>query len=152
MIYLLALLIGVVAGLRALTAPAALSWGATLGWFDVSATPLAFMGYRWTPWIFSLLALIELITDQLPSTPSRKVPMQFGARIVSGALCGATIGASADQLLPGLLLGLIGAVVGTLGGAKARALLADAFGRDLFAGLTEDFVAILAAFLIAATL
>ena len=32
MIYLLALLIGVVAGLRAMTAPAAVSWAAYLGW------------------------------------------------------------------------------------------------------------------------
>ena len=28
---------------------------------------------------------VELITDQLPMTPSRKVPPQFGARIVAGA-------------------------------------------------------------------
>ena len=91
MFLLLALLIGVISGLRTMTAPAAVAWGAALGWFDVSQTPLAFMGYRWTPWIFTVLAIVELIADQLPSTPSRKVPMQFGARIVSGALAGATI-------------------------------------------------------------
>lgn len=78
----LALLIGIIAGLRAMTAPAAVAWAAHLDWFDVSGTPLAFMGYRWTPWIFTALALIELVTDQLPNTPSRKVPMQFGARIL----------------------------------------------------------------------
>jgi len=95
MFLLLALLIGVIAGLRAMTAPAAVAWGAALGWFDVSQTPLAFMGYQWTPWVFTVLAVVELITDQLPTTPSRKVPVQFGARIVMGALSGAVIGAAA---------------------------------------------------------
>lgn len=87
----LALLIGIIAGLRAMTAPAAVGWAAHLGWFDVSGTPLAFMGYRWTPWIFTALALIELVTDQLPNTPSRKVPMQFGARILMGHSPGAPL-------------------------------------------------------------
>ena len=36
MIYLLALLIGVVAGLRAMTAPAAVSWAAYLGWLPLA--------------------------------------------------------------------------------------------------------------------
>ena len=52
------------------------------------------MGYAWTPWIFTVLALVEFVTDQLPSTPSRTVPMQFGARIVAAALSGAAIGAA----------------------------------------------------------
>ena len=61
------------------------------------------MGHWLTPWIFSVLAIVELVTDQLPSTPSRKVPQQFGARLVTGALCGAAIGASAgaDDRRPG---------------------------------------------------
>jgi uncharacterized membrane protein len=42
---LLALLIGVVAGLRTFAAPAATSWAAHLGWLQLGATPLAFMGY-----------------------------------------------------------------------------------------------------------
>ena len=53
---------------------------------------LAFMGFRITSWIFTLLALFELVVDQLPSTESRTVPWQFGARLISSALCGATIG------------------------------------------------------------
>ena len=94
MLLFLACLIGVIAGLRAMTAPAAVSWAAYLEWFDLSQTPLAFLGYQWTPWIFSALAVVELITDQLPSTPSRKVPLQFGTRIVMGALTGGAIGAA----------------------------------------------------------
>lgn len=152
MLYLLALLIGVIAGLRAMTAPAAISWAAALGTLPVGDTWLAFMGYRFTPWIFSVLALVELVTDQLPSTPSRKVPQQFGARLISGALCGATIGAGGGSWIGGLIAGVVGAVIGTYGGAEARARLAAGFGRDLPAALIEDAVAVLGAFLIVVAL
>jgi uncharacterized membrane protein len=149
--YVLALLIGIIAGLRAMTAPAAVAWAAHLGWFDVSGTLLAFMGYRWTPWIFTALALIELVTDQLPNTPSRKVPMQFGARIFMGALAGATLGAAGGSLAGGLLAGTFGAIAGTLGGAAARSKLAGTFRRDTPAALIEDAVAIGGALLIVAS-
>lgn len=149
MFLLLALLIGVIAGLRAMTAPAAIAWGAALGWFDISQTPLAFMGYQWTPWIFTALAVIELITDQLPSTPSRKVPIQFATRIIVGALCGAVIGAASSLLFAGLIAGIIGAVIGTLGGAAVRNKLAASFGQDRPAALIEDAVAVIGAFIIA---
>lgn len=148
MIVLLALLIGVVAGLRAMTAPAAVAWAAYLGWFDVSQTPLAFMGYMWTPWIFTVLAIGELISDQLPTTPSRKVPIQFGTRIVSGALSGAAIGAAGGSLVLGAVAGVAGAVIGTYAGAAVRARLAASFGRDLPAALIEDVVAVVGALLI----
>ena len=91
-----------------------------------------------------VLALVELVADQLPSTPSRKVPQQFGARLVSGAFSGAVIGTVGGALIAGLIAGVVGAVIGTYGGAEVRARLAGAFGRDLPAALIEDAVAILA--------
>jgi uncharacterized membrane protein len=148
MIVVLSFLIGVVAGLRAMTAPAAVSWAAYLGWIDLSQTWLAFLGYSWTPWIFTLLAIAELINDQLPNTPSRKVPSQFAARVIMGALSGAAIGASAGMLVVGLMAGVVGAVAGTYGGAALRGRLAVSFGRDLPAALIEDAVAVIGAFLI----
>jgi uncharacterized membrane protein len=150
MLLFLAFLIGIIAGLRALTAPAVVAWGAALGWFDLSQSPLAFMAYRWTPWIFTLLALVELVTDQLPSTPSRKVPMQFGARLIMGGLSGAAIGASSASLIGGLVAGIVGAIIGTLGGAAARGKLASTFGKDPPAAIIEDAVAIIGAVLIVA--
>ncbi len=138
----LALLSGIVAGSRAFTAPAAVSWAASLGGLNLAGSWLAFMGYAWMSWIFTALALIELITDQLPSTPSRKTPPQFGARLVSGALCGATLGASGGFWIGGLVAGVIGALIGTYSGAEVRARLAKAFGRDPPAALIEDAAAI----------
>ena len=73
---LLALLIGVVAGLRAMTAPAVVFWATNLGWLHVGATSLAFLDYSWVRWILTVLALGELVTDQLPSTLSRSAPAQ----------------------------------------------------------------------------
>ena len=143
-IYSLALLIGVVAGLRTMTAPAAVSIGAALGWLPVSDTWAAFMAYRFTPYVFGALALVEFVTDQLPGTPSRKVPQQFGARIVSGGFCGAVIGTVGGSLAGGLVAGILGAVLGTLGGAEARRRLVSATGgRDLPIALLEDAVAVL---------
>jgi uncharacterized membrane protein len=147
-IYLLALLLGVVAGLRAMTAPAVVSWAAHLGWLDLSGTWLAFFGNVWVRWILTLFALAELVTDQLPSTPSRTVPVQFGTRIVTGALSGAAIGAGSGALVGGLIAGIIGAVIGTLGGRAFRARLAKAFGNERPAAFIEDAVAIGGALLI----
>ena len=144
--YLAALLLGVIAGLRAVTAPAAVSWAAALGILKLTGTPLAFLGATIVPWIVTALAVGELINDKLPRTPSRKVPIQFGGRIVTGGLAGAAVGLSAGALIPGLVLGAVGAVIGTLGGAEFRSrLVAATGGRDLPIALLEDAIAILGA-------
>ena len=144
-IYLFALLIGVVAGLRAMTPLAAVSWAAHLGWLHLENTWLSFLGATVTPYIVSVLALGELITDKLPSTPSRKIPMQFGARIVIGAWCGAAL--TAPNFL-GAVAGAVGAIIGTLAGAEVRGRVARAVGKGLPIALLEDAVAIGGAFLL----
>ena len=141
-LYVLALLIGVVAGLRSMTAPAAVSFGARFGYLRLSQTPLAFLGGSVAPYVLLVCALGELVADKLPKTPSRKAPVGFGARIFTGGLSGAAIGASGGSLVAGLAFGIVGAVLGTLGGAAARGRLAQAFGRDTPAALLEDVVAI----------
>ncbi len=152
MIPLLSLLIGTVAGLRAMTAPAAISWAAATGVLSLGDSWLAFLGYRYTPWILTLLAVLELVSDKLPTTPSRKVPVQFATRIAMGALGGASVGSAAGALPVGLLLGAVGAVIGTYAGAAGRAALARRLGRDRPAALVEDAIAIIAAALIATSL
>lgn len=136
------LLIGIVAGLRAMTAPAAVSWAARLGSINVAPTGFAFLAWTYTPWILTLLALGEFVTDQLPTTPSRTVPVQFAARLVTGGLSGAAIGSANGSFHAGLIAGVIGAVIGTLGGRQFRGALAKAFGNDHPAAFIEDAVAI----------
>ena len=136
MLYALALLAGIVAGSRVFTAVAAVSWAAKLGALNLDGSWLALMGYAWTPWIFTLLAIVELVTDQLPSTPSRRSPSGL-APVLSAAPYGRDIGAAAASWIIGLIAGVIGAVIGTFGGAEIRSYVAKAFGRDTPAGSVE---------------
>src|ERR1700730_5033807 len=114
--YVLAFLIGVVCGLRAMTAPAAVSWAARLGWLHLENTWLAFLGSAITPYILSVFAIGELINDKLPKTTSRKAPVPFAVRVVVGALCGAALGAPSQALIGGLVAGAVGGVGGAGGG------------------------------------
>lgn len=147
-IYLLALLIGLVAGLRTMTAPAMVCWAVYLRWLKLSGSWLAFLGNVWVRWTLTLFALVELVIDQLPTTPSRTVLVPFGARMVTGALSGAAVGARNRTLVGGAVAGVAGAVIGTLGGHALRTRLAAAFGNDRPAAFLEDALAIGGALLI----
>ncbi len=147
-VYLIAFLVGIVAGLRAMVAPAGVSWAAATGVLRLHGTLLSFLGAAVTPWIFTALAVGELVSDQLPRTPRRTVPVQFGTRLISGGFCGAAIGLPSGDWPGALVAGVLGAVAGTLGGAAARARLAAAFGRDRPAALIEDAVAVVGVALI----
>jgi uncharacterized membrane protein len=140
--FIYTLLTGVVAGSRAMMAPAAAAWFARLGLLDVSGTWLAFMASPWTVGIFTVLALVELVTDQLPTTPSRTVPVQFTARMISGALSGAAVGTEGGSWPTGLFIGIVGAVIGTFGGRLVRGRLAAKFNNDHPAAFIEDALAI----------
>ena len=96
----------------------------------------------------TVLAVGELIGDQLPTTPSRKTPLPFATRIIVGGLCGAAIAAQSGSFIGGFAAGAVGGIIGTLGGAEGRARLAAAFGKDRPAALIEDAIAILGAALI----
>jgi uncharacterized membrane protein len=147
MTLLSAFLIGIVAGLRSFTAPALVSWGALAGWVHVHGTWASWLGNPITVGVLTVLAVVEFITDQLPATPSRRTPVQFGARIITGGFSGAVLGAcSLGLTVWGAVLGIVGAIVGTLGGYEARTrLVAATGGRDLPIALLGDVVAVLGA-------
>ncbi len=147
-----AFVLGVVCGLRSMVGLAAASWAANRQQIPLQGTWLSFLGFRYTPYITSLLAVGEVINDKLPKTPSRLVPPQFAGRVVMGALTGSAIGVSQGHFIVGALSGIVGSVAGTLGGAKARAFAARLFGRDLPAALLEDVLAIVLAFVAIVTL
>ena len=135
---LLALSIGAVAGSRTMAAPAAVSWAASSGRLPLHDTPLAFLGHRVSPYVFTLLAIVEAVVDPLPGTASRTVPVQFGARLASGGFCGAAVGLARGAPVAGSVAGVLGALLGTLGSARARTALAGLLGADLPAALIED--------------
>jgi uncharacterized membrane protein len=143
MAILFSFLIGFFAGLRSLTPPAVTAWAVHLGWLKPEH-PFSWIGSWPSVIIFTVLALGELVADQLPRTPPRTSPPGFIARIVMGGLTGACIAASTgNAILLGAVLGIAGAVAGTFAGFKARTGIVKALGLpDLPVALVEDLIAI----------
>jgi uncharacterized membrane protein len=134
---LLALLIGIFAGLRAVTPLAATAWALHLGWLHADGM-LSHLGSSVAVAITTLLALGELAGDKLPTTPSRTAPPGLIARLVTGAIAG---GAVAGGM--GAAAGAVGAIAGTFGGYQARTGLVRALGTpDLPIALLEDAIAV----------
>ena len=116
MTLLLAFLIGFFAGLRSLTAPATTAWAVHLGWLKLES-PLSLIGSVPSVAIFTLLAVLELVADKLPRTPSRTALPGLIARIVTGAVTGACVAAGGGQgAVLGAAIGAAGGVVGCFAG------------------------------------
>jgi len=148
-VFVLALGIGIVAGLRSLTAPAVVAWAAHLGWLNLHGTSLAFMGSTASVAVFSLLAIGELIADKLPTIPKRTEPAPLMGRVVTGALCGACLCAAVGKsLVAGALLGAMGGAVAAFAGYEIRKRL-DLHVKDVVVAVCEDVIAVgLALFLV----
>ena len=142
LVLLLALLIGVVAGLRAFTAPAVVAWAALLHWINLDGTWASWMGHWITVAVLTVIAVAELVSDKMPTLPSRKSAPQFLVRLASGAFAGAVLGTAWGYRWGSLGAGIIGAVIGTIGGYGIRTrLVAANGGRDRPIALAEDVVA-----------
>jgi uncharacterized membrane protein len=152
MALILAFAIGIVAGLRSMTPPAAVAWAAHFGWLHLETTPLAFLGSTPARYLLLGFMLAELAADKLPFTPSRTRPGPFIGRIMTGGLAGAALAAGLGQgLAAGAVAGTLGAVAGTLGGYRVRTGLVRALEvPDYVVALAEDVVAVGGAFLIVA--
>jgi uncharacterized membrane protein len=136
-------LIGFFAGLRSLTAPAVTAWAAYLGWFRLER-PLSLIGAVPAVAILTLLAVVELIADKLPQTPSRTSPPGLIARVVTGGLTGACVMAAAGQgVFLGVVLGALGGIAGCFAGYQTRTRIVQARGTpDIYVAIVEDLVAI----------
>jgi len=148
--FLSCFLIGCIAGLRSLTAPAAVCWGAHLGWLHFAGTSLSFMGHPVTLALFTLLALVEFVTDKLPKTPARTSGPGLIARIILGGFSGGALAvATGGGFVIGAVVGIVGALVGTFAGYHVRhALVAKVNLPDLAVALVEDVIAICGGFFI----
>jgi uncharacterized membrane protein len=143
--------IGVIAGLRSMTAPAVVSWAAHWKWIDLQNSQLAFLASSVTAYILTAGAIVELIVDKLPKTPKRTAAMGLIARLLLGGLSGAALCAAANQsVLLGGILGALGGLAGGFGGYAVRTRLVKALKvPDLAVALVEDAVAIAGGFFIA---
>lgn len=143
-VFVLAVGIGIVAGLRSLTAPAVVAWGAHLDWLNLHGSPLGFMSSITAVVIFSVLAVGELIADKLPMIPKRTAPAPLFARVVTGSLCGACLCAAAGKsLFTGAVLGGTGGVIGAFLGYEVRRRLVNSLHiNDFGVAMCEDLLAI----------
>ena len=134
--------IGVVAGLRAFAAPAVLTWAANRRWIRLGNSPFATIISARASKRITDLAVSELIADKLPFTPSRLNAAPLASRIVSGAICGATIyGVVKRPLTEGAVLGGVGAIAGAFAGYHMRKRLSRDM-PDLGVAALEDALAI----------
>jgi len=143
MTLLFAFLIGLFAGLRTLTPPAAVAWAVYLGWI-ILARPLSLIGSLPAVIILSLLAITEVMFDKLPKTPNRTAPPGLIGRIVTGGLTGACVSLGGGKsAYVGAGLGLIGGLVGCFAGYQVRTRLVRSLRQsDFNVALIEDLVAI----------
>jgi uncharacterized membrane protein len=144
MILGLAFAIGIIAGLRSFTAPAAVCWAAHLGWLHLDGSKLAFLGTATAVYISSALAVVELVLDKQPWIGARTKPGPLIFRLITGGLSGAALGS-----MPGAILGGVGALVGAFGGYQARhRIVSNLKVPDILVALVEDVLAVGGALLI----
>jgi uncharacterized membrane protein len=131
--------LGLVAGMRSLTAPALLrSWLSRQQ--HLAPTPLDHVA---TPAVLTVLATGELLADKLPFTPDRTSPPSVVFRALSGALVGGSFcAANRRSPVAGALIGVAGAMAATYGAFYLRRYLVKERGMpDVVIALAEDAAA-----------
>ena len=135
-------LMGVVTGMRSMTALAVLCWFAWLGrlpetgWAAWSATAVAAI-------VFGLCALGEYAGDLSPRAPSRTAAFPMTVRVLFGGVAGALCAHALSQpVVGGVLFGVGGVLIGAYGGVRVRVWLAGKVGRDWPVGVTESAMAL----------
>src|ERR1700748_1002912 len=110
-------LLGLVTGLRTMTAMAVVCWFAYADQLSVTDSWAAWSGKLATAIIFTVLALGEYIGDKLPKTPNRTAPFPLAARLVFAGLVGAIVAAGLNGSWgKGGILFVVGAPIGGLFG------------------------------------
>lgn len=143
-LFVSALGIGFVAGLRSMLAPAVMACAAHAAWLNLEGSPLSFIGSTTVMIVLCLFALGELAGDKFPRLPKRTGAAPLAARMITGGLSGACLFASAKHSLGlGAAMGAAGAIVGAFAGYNGRQqVVTRSRLPDLVVALAEDLVAI----------
>ena len=139
-----ALGIGIVAGLRSMTAPAAVTWAAGHGRLSLGNSPLSLLDSARAEHTARKLALGEFVSDKTSMLPSRLRPGSLLFRLISGGVCGAAFSISdGEKPGAGAALGATGALVGSLLGYAWRTRVIKQWQiPDLAGALMEDALAV----------
>lgn len=136
--------IGIVAGLRSMTAPAVVSWAGFVGWLSVAVGPFWWVASLPAVVILTPWALFELVIDKTSKIGNRTGSVGLIFRIVTSSFAGAVISNSAGAgAAIGAITGLVGGMIGTYGGYfLRRACVQKTAISDLPVAIAEDLVAI----------
>jgi uncharacterized membrane protein len=142
-------LLGLVTGLRSMTAMAVLCWFAYSGDLSLDGTWASWAGKLTTAIIFTVLALGEFIVDKLPKTPNRTAAGPLLARVLISGLVGAIIAVGLNGSgIEAVILCVGGALIGAFGGFLIRREIVLRLGcKDWPVALVEDVSAIICAVL-----
>ena len=137
--------IGMIAGMRTMTAPALVSYKlAQMRPVPLTNSKLSFLTSSTTTNVLTVLAVGELIADKMPGTPDRIGQPQVWGRIGSGALSAAALTEADGESAPiGAVIGALGAVAGAFAFFHLRKWLTYEQGLpDPVVALAEDALAI----------
>jgi len=119
-VLVLAFLIGVIAGLRSLTAPAVVAYAAHRGWLNLAGTPFVDGCHKGVDSVCAARAR-GVCNGSASFHASADERAGTIARIIMDALCGACVAAAgAASVLIGGVLGVVGGIAGAFGGYHAR--------------------------------
>jgi len=138
----LAIGMGVVAGLRPMTAYAVVALSLKWRWMSRRNSLLARMISAKASRRVAEIAMAELIADKLPFTPSRLRFAPLASRVASGAICGAAIQGARERTVGiGAILGGLASIGPTAAGYHTRRKLSQDL-PELAVALIEDALAI----------
>jgi uncharacterized membrane protein len=142
-IYAGAALLGILAGMRSMAAPAALARLSRNGALAGAAGPLLLVNHPKFLTAANLLAAGELVADKLPFTPSRTSAVPLLGRILTGGMSGAVVcSAKKQSAVAGALVGAAAAVGAAYGAYQLRRQAVQALRLpDAVIALAEDALA-----------
>ncbi len=142
--YIKSLCIGILAGMRSMSAPAVASAMLSKRPSEaLAASPLRVFCSPLAAKVFKALAAGELVGDKLPKTPARIDPLPLAARAVSGGTCAAALCiAEGENAAAGAAIGVIAAVASSFAFYQARRVAGEKLPlSDPILGAAEDLIA-----------
>lgn len=136
--------IGVIAGLRSMTAPALVAVAINQRRLLPPVGKLRFLRGNKAPVLLGAMAVAELIVDKLPGIPARTSPPALIVRIATGAFAAAVLNSSRERsVLAGAIAGGLGAVAGSFAGLRARKRIVEKTrAKDTVVAVIEDAITI----------
>lgn len=139
--------LGWAAGMRSMTAPAALAHVLAGRFVRPGRQPARLLASGRVAGLLKLAAAGEYVGDKMPFAPDRTAPLPLGGRIGAGALVGAAVAVARRESPWGpAAVGAAAAVASSYAMMSARKALPEALGvPDLPVALAEDALALVLA-------